>query len=106
MNANVGFIGAGNMAEAIIRGVLDAKILDMGHLLISDTSQERLSYMKEHYHVASALNEDLVAAVDIVVLAVKPQVFDSILPVLQKSFRSEVCYVSIMAGVTMATLQK
>ncbi len=104
MNAKVGFTGAGNMAEAIIRGVLAANILDVAHVVVSDKSQKRLAHMQDHYSIRHLSNEELLAEVDIVVIAVKPQVFESILPILQSSFRSDVCYVSIMAGVTMTKL--
>ena len=70
----IGFIGAGNMAEALIKGIIEAKVCSPGDIVISDVRAERLKELADEYGVtAAAGNGELVSQADIVVLAVKPQ---------------------------------
>ena len=70
----IGFIGAGNMAEAIIQGLLESRTVAPDHITASDVMPERLQYMQTTYDINTTDdNAQLVAASDILLLAVKPQ---------------------------------
>ena len=70
------FIGAGNMAEAIISGIIKNKKVDKKEITVSDISQERLDYMLETFGInASIDNNTAVKGADVIILAIKPQVF-------------------------------
>ena len=47
----IGFIGAGNMGEALIKGLLASKKMNAGQILVADKVKERLAYITEHYEV-------------------------------------------------------
>jgi len=47
----IGFIGAGNMGETLIKGLLASKKVTPGQILVTDKIKERLAYMAEHYEV-------------------------------------------------------
>jgi pyrroline-5-carboxylate reductase len=105
-NSTIGFIGAGNMATALIEGLL-ANGVSAGSLCASDTSKERLSALAAKGVATTGDNAELVSRCSIVVLAVKPQVMGAVVtaiaPVLQKQ---DCLLISIAAGITMASLQQ
>ena len=73
------FIGAGNMSEAIISGVLKQGVFSAKDIRVSDPLIERRNHMRGTYGVEIGdNNREAVEGVDIVVLAVKPQIFSSV----------------------------
>lgn len=97
----IGFIGAGNMAEAIIKGLMTTyKNLD---LAVSDTSVERLEVMRTKYNVqaVSKDNAKIIDFADVILLAVKPQVIDSVLAQLKGKVHGKII-ASIAAGISTA----
>lgn len=99
------FIGAGNMSEAIIAGALKKGVVAADAVTVSDPLEERRNHMQHAYGVRS--EEDNVRAVtnvDVVVLAVKPQVFPQVWSSLQPELSPHSLVISIMAGVTSETI--
>jgi pyrroline-5-carboxylate reductase len=94
----IAFIGAGNMAEALVRGALDAGLLSAAQVAVADPSAERRKLFSELGADASDDNVSTAAGADIVVLAVKPQKIDEVLPGLAEA-GGEKLFISIMAGV-------
>ena len=71
IDRRIGFIGGGNMAEAIIRGLLDAGLSLASEILVSDTRRERLTHLCGSFGVEAAeSNAACATASDIVILAV------------------------------------
>ena len=96
----IGFVGSGNMAEAMINGVLKANVYRPGKVFVSDIRPERLEYLREHYGVRTAENNaELAANADIVVLSVKPQNMAEALASLKGALKPEVLVISIAAGI-------
>lgn len=100
------FIGGGNMAEAIITGLL-ANGLNPSQMLVIDPNQEKLqNFSKKGVHIADANiaeNKALIEQSDIVILAVKPQVIADVLAPLSDVWQNQLV-ISILAGVTLARL--
>jgi pyrroline-5-carboxylate reductase len=70
----IAFIGGGNMGEAIIRSLLESKLCKPADISVSDISDSRRQYLKEHYGIiVTANNREAIQGQDVVVLAVKPQ---------------------------------
>ena len=98
------FIGAGNMTEAIISGILREGVFEASDIIISDPLLERRNHMEVTYHVqVRDDNIDSVAEADVVILAVKPQVFPSIWDNLKQNVSNKLI-ISIMAGITSETI--
>jgi len=96
----IGFIGSGNMAEALINGVLKAGVYRPGKVYVSDIRPERLEYLREHYGVrAMAANRELAAQVDVLVLSVKPQKMQEVLEEIKDAVNDHTLVISIAAGV-------
>ena len=101
----IGFIGAGNMAEAIIRGLLESEAVKPDHITASDVMPERLNYMQTTYGINTlADNAELVGGADILVLAVKPQVAGSVLTHIGPRTDDTKLVISIVAGLTVAVM--
>ena len=101
----IGFIGSGNMAEAIIRGLLASKTVDPSRITASDVLKERLDFMESTYRIHTTTdNAVLVKAADILVLAVKPQVAGKVLAHMAPHTDDTKLVISIVAGLTVATM--
>jgi len=104
-SSNIGFIGAGNMAGALIDGLI-ANGFDAGSLAASDTDAARLATFAERGVYTSTTNTDIIARSDAVILAVKPQVMHAVLAQLQEALSARDCLlISIAAGIPMHSLQ-
>jgi len=98
----IGFIGGGNMAEALIKGMVSQGMKD---IIVHDINEERLRHLEENYGVKSAVsNPEVVSSSEIVVLAVKPQNMESVLEEISPAVTEESVVVSIAAGITLGYL--
>jgi pyrroline-5-carboxylate reductase len=103
---SIGLLGAGNMAGALIKSLLNAKATTPDRIMASDVREERLEELHRTFGVGvTEDNAKVVAFADLLVLCVKPQVIDKILPVLHDHLRPESLLVSIVAGVRLAALE-
>lgn len=101
-NKRIGFIGAGNMATALIKGILKANLVTSDFVSASDVDIEKLDSLKNEYGINIIFkdNEKLVAESDIVILAVKPQIFDKILKEISSKLDKSKLVISIAAGIS------
>jgi pyrroline-5-carboxylate reductase len=96
----IGFLGGGNMAEALIKGIIGADVYKPEGVFVSDIRPERLAYLAEQYGVqAVESNADLAANVDTLVLSVKPQNMADALQSIKDAVRAETLVISIAAGI-------
>ena len=96
----IGFVGSGNMAEAMINGVLKANVYRPGKVFVSDIRPERLGYLREHYGVRTAEdNAELASKTDILVLSVKPQNMSEALQSVKDVIKPDALVISIAAGI-------
>jgi pyrroline-5-carboxylate reductase len=105
--SKIGFIGAGNMAGALIKGIISAKVFSAGDVLVYDIVQERLDQLGEQFGVKAAESSTrLVESADIIVLSVKPQNFTEVLEGIKGCVGKSQLVVSIAAGVTTSDIAK
>lgn len=96
----VGFLGAGNMAEALVCGLLQSNLIGVGSLLISDVRPERLHFFQQKYSLSCLSdNHALVAQCQILVLAIKPQSMEEVLQEIKGDVRKDQTIISIAAGI-------
>ena len=107
----IGFIGAGNMAEAILGAVISAGLYPPERIRISDIEPARVRHMQEKYRIADAgANHTVIRECDLIFLSVKPQTLPS---VLERLVRENVFsapagkkkLVSIAAGIRLAAIE-
>lgn len=99
MTMMIGFIGAGNMASALVGGLL-AQGFSPKHISIADPNVQQLQAFKEKGLFVSANNADIVERCDVLVLAVKPQVMKQVLePLANHVQQKKPLIISIAAGI-------
>lgn len=77
---NIGFVGAGKMAEAILSSIIDAGLCEAGDITASDISSERCEALTQHYGICvTSQNREVAIASDVIILAVKPQELDTVM---------------------------
>ncbi len=102
----VGFIGAGNMGEALIKGLVESNLVASDRILISDVRAERIHELARQYSVTPVdTNAALLRAADVVILAVKPQMMAPMLRELVPALTGRPLLISLAAGVSTATIQ-
>jgi len=104
----LGFIGGGNMAEALARGLIARKIFKPAEILVSDVDAARRRKIKATLKVAvTDDNLEVIRESRAVLLAVKPQQIDEVLTVVKAAEKirlHEKLFISIAAGITLARL--
>jgi pyrroline-5-carboxylate reductase len=103
----IGFIGAGNMAEALIRGLVKGNHIPAGSVLASGPRRERLEELRHKYAIEGLTDNQAVARrCNIVVLSVKPQIMDKVLREIGDQLKPGTLVISIAAGVDTATIEE
>ena len=100
-----GFVGAGQMAGALIRGMIHAGLAEPSAIVASDASTETRDRLARETGIASlGSNREVAARSGVIILAVKPQVMPAVLGELREATGPDHLVVSIAAGVTLKTL--
>ena len=103
----IAFVGAGNMASALIRGLTGTATVPADQIIAADPDQARLSDLEAELDIG--VTTDNAAAVEratVVVLATKPQVFAQVLPGLAAALSPDALLVSIAAGISTAIIER
>lgn len=101
---SIGFIGAGNMATAIIKGLIAQK--GSGSFInVFDVSTEKLDEISKLGVNAFSSSQDVVKNSEIIVLAVKPQNYAEVLEALKEVVSTDKTFVSIAAGISINYVQ-
>ena len=98
----IGFIGLGNMASAMIGGMLQKDMVTPGEIIGSCRTQETARKTADRFGIATTTDNSTVAqAADILVLAVKPQFFPEVIAQIKDEVNADALIISIAAGKTM-----
>ncbi len=100
----IGFIGCGNMAGAMIRGILAAGLFDAAHITASALSDATRRKIKDELGISCADNRETAGKSDILVLAVKPQFYSEVIKELKNDLKSSAIIVSIAPGKSLQWL--
>ena len=102
----VGFIGGGNMGEALIKGLVAANLVPPEAIYASDVRPERLRALDQQYGIQLLQdNAELVRQADIVILAVKPQIMAPVVRQISAAVTKKKLLISIAAGVSTLTIR-
>ncbi len=110
LGKKIAFIGAGNMGEAMINGIIRSGLCEPKEIWASDVRDARLRQLKDSYGInITAQNAEAFNEVDIVILAVKPQHMDEVLQGFASSFPQTIkgvkLIMSIAAGISMEQIE-
>lgn len=105
-NRKIGMLGTGNMAGALIRGLLSSKTLRPEQIRGSDLRADHLAELERTYGIKTHTdNAELLAWANVLVLAVKPQVIDRVLDQVASDVSSDTLVISIAAGVPIQAIE-
>lgn len=103
----IGFIGCGNMAQTMIKGILEGSWIRPNQIFATNRSPGKLQKTVENFKInACTTNEELVEKSDIVILAVKPQDLLEVVEPIASIFNEDQIVISVAAGITLDTLEK
>lgn len=106
-NYNIGFIGGGAMAEALMAGFIKAGLVTPEKLIASDVNEHRINHLQEKFEIQITHdNTAVVEGADIIVLAVKPFVLGNVLENVGGKIRQEQIVISIAAGISTLYIEK
>lgn len=107
LNKKIGFIGAGNMAEALMSGILKTGLVNTTHLMASDISNARRKYISKKLKINTVDNNiDIIKHNDVIIFAVKPNMIKPILQEIGLSITTRHLLISIAAGIRIAMIEK
>ena len=102
----IGFIGLGNMASAIIGGMLQKQVVTAQNIIGSDKTAESRERAREKFNILTVLeNADVARRADILFLAVKPIFMEEVIAEIRDEVRTDTLVVSIAAGKDITFLQ-
>ncbi|MDY7033253.1 MAG: pyrroline-5-carboxylate reductase [Thermodesulfobacteriota bacterium] len=102
----IGFIGSGNMAEAIMRGIIEKGVVSAVNIIASDILDDRRKLLSDSFNITTTSdNAELVSQVNIIFLAVKPQIVETVLNDTKSSMDVSQLIVSIAAGITLTQIE-
>jgi pyrroline-5-carboxylate reductase len=103
----IAFLGAGQMAEAFVRGLLRAELVRPRHVWLSDIRPGRAQQLADELNLnAATSNLDAISAAELILVSVKPQDVASLLDEIGADVKSDQLVVSIAAGVQLSTLER
>lgn len=103
MYIKVGFIGAGNMASAVIGGAIRSGYLAPENIYVSNAHKDKAIAVAQLYGINPAeSNLDLVEKCNVIILSVKPHVYGTVLDEIKDHIKKDTLIVTIAAGVTLS----
>src|SRR5512135_2136077 len=107
LGKTIAFLGAGNMAEALVKGMLRAGVATPEEIVLTDRRKERLDELAGRYGVRTTTDNKAAAAqAAIIVLSVKPQVMNKLLAEISPALDGKKLVISIAAGVPLAAVER
>lgn len=106
MNLKVSFLGGGNIAEAIARSVIEAKLLSPEEISVSDVKKERLDYLVDKYKVnVFSNNKEAIREADVIILSVKPVVLNQVIDEIKNEVNTTQSIISVVAGINTTDIE-
>lgn len=106
MQQTIGFLGTGNMAEALIKGLLRSGVVTADKIIGSEPRAERCDEMRKTYGiVATPDNLEVARKADILVLSIKPQLMKKVLGEVSQVVKPDALVISIAAGIPLEAIE-
>lgn len=106
MDKVIGFIGAGNMGQAMAGGILSSGIVKAENIIFSDISQENLKKAYKKYGVKTSNSNILTVSMsNFIILSVKPNMYQNVIDEIKDYIKPETVVITIAAGITLEKLK-
>lgn len=107
MQTKLGFIGCGNMSQAMMGGIIKSKIFPSENIIVADICEESLEKAKEDLNVnITTKNTELAKIADILVLAVKPNIYPVVIEEIKDVIKEDVIAITIAAGIEISRTEE
>src|SRR3990172_763336 len=107
LGKTIAFLGSGNMAEALVKGLLRAHVAEPNEIICADRRAERGPELTQRYGVRfTRSNREAVEQAEVIVLSVKPQVMNKLLDEIAPVLNERKLVISIAAGVPIAAIER
>ncbi len=104
---NIGFIGTGNMAQAIMRTWVDSKVIKPDQIFACNRTPGKLKKVVDQFGIRGVQNaEELIESCEVIILAMKPQDLHLAIESISSSFQSHQIVISLAAGISLSQLKK
>lgn len=106
LNQTISFIGGGNMANAIIGGILSSGLAAREQITATAKTQKTCDSLKEHYGIHTTTDNAAAAqTADILFLAVKPFLLSEVIAEIRDTIRKDTLIISIAAGTPISAIE-
>jgi pyrroline-5-carboxylate reductase len=105
MKKQIGFIGCGKMAQAMIGGIIKSGLVSATQIYASARSEETVQFIKEKYGIQTNSSLHIASTVDYLFLAVKPNIYPIVINEIKNSIKENTVIVTIAAGVTLKGIE-
>jgi pyrroline-5-carboxylate reductase len=103
----IAVLGAGKLGETLVKGLLEARVIEASNLIVTAGHQRRLDQLRERFGLAGTLsNKAAVESADIIILSVKPQTVPAVLAEIKDAVGSSQLLISVAASVSTAFIEK
>jgi pyrroline-5-carboxylate reductase len=103
----IAVLGAGKLGETLVKGLLEARVIEASNLIVTAGHQRRLDQLRERFGLAGTLsNKAAVESADIIILSVKPQTVPAVLAEIRDAVGPTQLLISVAASVSTAFIEK
>lgn len=107
MNKVIGFIGAGNMGQAMMGGIVKSKLVEPKQVIMADRSEERLEMASKKYGIkVSTDNKEVAKNADVLILSIKPNIYPFVIEEIKDIVKTDVIIITIAAGKDISGTEK
>ncbi|MCA1012195.1 pyrroline-5-carboxylate reductase [Halobacillus halophilus] len=107
MDKKIGFIGCGQMGQAMIQGMIDAKLMKAENIAATALSDETIDFVSDEYgiHISND-NKQLARESDLLFLAIKPYIYHGVIQEIKDEVPPDTVIVTIAAGITLDAIKE
>jgi pyrroline-5-carboxylate reductase len=107
LKKKIGFIGAGKMAQAMMEGIVKSQMIPKENIMASAKTEKTIETIEKTYEIITSLNNrDVARFADILILAVKPDLYQTLIEEIKNEIKQSVIVITIAAGITLKDIEQ
>lgn len=107
LKKKIGFIGAGKMAQAMIEGIVKSQMIPKENIMASAKTEKTIKTIENTYEISTSLNNrDVARFADILILAVKPDLYQTLIEEIKNEIKQSAIVITIAAGITLMDIEQ
>ncbi|MFK4784585.1 pyrroline-5-carboxylate reductase [Fusobacterium sp. MFO224] len=107
MNKKIGFIGTGNMGQAMLKGIISSKIVPCENILVSDKDEVKLKEISAKFNIVGKTSNKFVAEnSDILILSIKPNIYNIVIEEIKDIIKEETIVITLAPNLSLENISK